>query len=274
MTHFVVAIDASRDRRARLVEAAKRELAAEPDASVGVFERGDVVVVSSSRSWEPFQHGESDRAAWLIWGRALQRQPSASGALDLATLWSTLPERIPPALEGIHAALLIRQDGSWTVDADVRGTMPVYYACGADYVLVGSTPELFRSHPDFRPDLDPKGLAGLLLTNGLVSNRALLRGVRRLDAGNLLHADSGRAPKELPQYRPEVSDRYFGFSYDENFRRMEEALDRCFDRHLPQDLAYGLILSGGLDSRLWPESPTSAVSESGPFRSGRRATSR
>jgi asparagine synthase (glutamine-hydrolysing) len=181
----------------------------------------------------------------------MQRQPAAPGAApDLSTLWSTLPEHVPPALEGIHSALLIRQDGSWTIGADILGTMPVYYACGTDYVLVGSTPELFRAHPEFRPELDPKGLAGVLLTNGLVSGRALLRGVSRLGAGNLLHAANGGPPKQLVQYRPAVSDRYFGSSYAENFRRMEEVLDRCFARHLPNDAPYGLILSGGLDSRL------------------------
>jgi asparagine synthase (glutamine-hydrolysing) len=248
--HFVVAIDASRERRARLAEAAKRELASDV-GPVGLFERDNVVVVSSSQPWESFRRGESAGATWFLWGRALQREHAAAGASpDLSTLWSTLPERVPAALEGIHAALLIRPDGTWTIGADILGTMPVYYACGTDYVLVGSTPELFRTHPDFRAELDPRGLAGVLLTNGLVSGHALLRGVSRLGAGNLLHAANGGPPKQLVQYRPAVSDRYFGSTYEENFRRVEEALDRCFGRHLPSDASYGLILSGGLDSRL------------------------
>jgi asparagine synthase (glutamine-hydrolysing) len=249
MAQFVVTIDASRERRSRLVEAAKPELASDSDAFISVVERDDVALVSSSRAWEPFQRGESDRADWFVWGRALQRT-APGAAIDLARLWSTLPERMPAALEGIHAALLIRRDGSLLVAADILGLMPVYYACGADYVLVGTTPELFRAHPDFRPELDPRGLAGVLLTNGLVSGRALLRGVTRLGAGNVLHAARGQAPKELLQYRPAVSDRYFGSSYEENFRRMQEALESCFARHLPNDASYGLILSGGLDSRL------------------------
>ena len=251
MTHFIAAIDASRERRASLTEAAKRMLTSGSHTSVSAFEQGNVAVVSASQAWEPFRRGESDRATWFIWGRALQREPARrSTALDLAALWRELPDRVPSALEGIHAALLIEQNGSWAVAADILGTMPVYYLCGSDYVLVGSTPELFCAHPDFRPELDPSALAGLLLTNGLVGNRALLRGVRRLGAGNLLHALSGQPPKELAQYRPETSDRYFGSAYEENFRRMEEVLDRCFDRHLPTDASYALILSGGLDSRL------------------------
>lgn len=251
MTQFVVAIDASRERRARVAEAAKRELASDSAGSVCLLERDNVVVVSSSRPWEPFQRGESAGATWFVWGRALQRHQAPPGPVpDLSTLWSMLPERVPAPLEGIHAALLVREDGSWTIGADILGTMPVYYACGTDYVLVGSTPELFRTHPEFSPELDAKGLAGLLLTNGLVSGRALLRGVSRLDAGNLLHAANGCPPKQLVQYRPDVSDRYFGCSYEENFRRMEEVLDRCFGRHLPNDASYALILSGGLDSRL------------------------
>ena len=248
---FVVAIDASRDRRARLAAAAKRELSSDTAGALTLFERDNIVVVSSSRPYEPFQRGESPEAIWFVWGRAWLREQAAPGAaLNLSTLWSTLPEHMPAALEGIHAALLIRPDGSWTIGADILGTMPVYYTCTTDYVLVGSTPELFRAHPDFRPELDPKGLAGVLLTNGLVSGRALLRGVSRLGAGNLLHAANGCPPKQLVQYRPAVSDRYFGATYEENFRRVQEMLDRCFDRHLPSDASYGLILSGGLDSRL------------------------
>jgi asparagine synthase (glutamine-hydrolysing) len=251
MTQFIVAIDPSRERRTSLTDAAKRRLASESETAVNALEHGDVAVVSASRTWEPFQRGESDRATWFIWGRALPREPSTPrSALDLPALWRGLPDRVPAALEGIHAALLVERSGSWSVAADILGTMPVYYLCGPDYVLVGSTPELFCAHPDFRPELDPSALAGLLLTNGLVANRALLRGIRRLGAGNVLHAQSGQLPKELAQYRPEASDRYFGSSYEENFRRMEAALDRCFDRHLPRDASYNMILSGGLDSRL------------------------
>ena len=98
--------------------------------------------------------------------------------------------------------------------------------------------------------LDPKGLAGILLTNGLVGGRTLLQGVRRLGHGNLLHARRGQEPRELAQYRPAVSDRYFGASFEENFERMEQTLATCFERHVRPDQSYGLILSGGLDSRL------------------------
>ena len=181
----------------------------------------------------------------------MQRErPSGSAALDLAALWRTVPDRVPRALEGIHAALLIEPNGSWSVAADILGTMPVYYVCGPDYVLVEldarAVPRASRLSRRARPPRPRRHPADQWPRE---QPRTLARGEtpRR---GDLLHAASGQPPTEVVQYRPEPSDRYFGSSYDENFRRMEEVLDRCFDRHLPSDASYGMILSGGLDSRL------------------------
>ncbi len=50
MTHFVAAIDASRERRARLAEDAKRELASDPEARSIVYERDDVASFLSSQA--------------------------------------------------------------------------------------------------------------------------------------------------------------------------------------------------------------------------------
>ena len=72
---------------AELREAAQRELASDFGSSVDLYERDNVVVVSSSRPWEPFQRDESAGATWFIWGRALQsRQTGPREALDLSTL--------------------------------------------------------------------------------------------------------------------------------------------------------------------------------------------
>ena len=124
----------------------------------------------------------------------MERGAKAAAQADVVHVWRTLPERMPPALEGIHAALCHRADGSSIVGADLFGAMPIYYVCGEDYVVVGSSPDVFRWHPDFVAELDPAGLAGILLTNGLVGGRALLKGVRRLAAGALLLISRDGAP--------------------------------------------------------------------------------
>jgi asparagine synthase (glutamine-hydrolysing) len=250
MAHWIATIDPSPDRRAQFIQRAQRELSSFYGSPGRTFEQADLAMVSWAQSWEPFDYTDSTQGVSFIWGHAMQRNQHISRSPDLGTLWRTLPQEMPLPLEGIHAAFQYRVDGSWVASADILGTMPVYYYRGEDYVIVGSSPELFRAHAAFQARLDPVGLVGILLTNGLVDGDTLLQGVTRLGAGNLLYGCSGNAPRELIQYRPAVSDRHFGASYQENFERTQEVLQDCFARHLSVDRSYGLILSGGLDSRL------------------------
>jgi asparagine synthase (glutamine-hydrolysing) len=250
MAVFAAVIDRSPERRRRFLDRARRDLDTFFPAPAASFERGDLVVVSWTASFEPFRCAESAESAAFVWGHAREQAQRAPAHADIAHVWRTLPERVPPPLEGMHAALCHRADGTSIVGADLFGVMPIYYASGRDYVIVASSPEPFRSHPDFVAELDPAGLAGILLSNGLVGGRALLKGVRRLAPGALLLISRDGMAREVHQYRPEMSDRYFGDTYEKNYERMAEALDDCFARHVDPQQPYGLLLSGGLDSRL------------------------
>jgi asparagine synthase (glutamine-hydrolysing) len=250
MAIFVATIDPSRDRRRRFLERAQKELGTFYSAPASSFERGNLAVVSCTQTWEPFRCTESPEATAFVWGHAMEQACNTATQADVAHVWRGLPDRMPLPLEGIHAALCYHAEGTAVVGADLLGIAPVYYASGADYVIVASSPELFRSHPDFVAELDPAGLAGILLSNGLVGGRTLLRRVRRLDAGALLLVSRDGKTRELVQYRTEMSDRYFGDTFEKNYARMTETLDDCFARHLNPQQRYGLLLSGGLDSRL------------------------
>jgi asparagine synthase (glutamine-hydrolysing) len=250
MSQFIAAVDPSAERRKRFIERAEHDLEASYGSPARTFEHGELAVVTWTQSWEPFRRSESALGTQFIWGRAMEPRQHISSAPDLGALWRELPRIVPRPLEGIHQALLLLPDGSWVVGADIFGFAPLYYSLEGDCTIIGSTQDLFRAHPAFRAELDPEGLAGILLTNGLVEGRCLLKRVRRLDAGNLLFGGAGKAPRELIQYRPELSDRYFGASYEENFARVRDTLDQCLDRHLDSSVNHGLILSGGLDSRL------------------------
>lgn len=249
MTQFITAIDPSAERRAQFMRRAQQALESSDGASVQVVEQDGWTMISLTRPWEPLRTVKSSEGVSFLWGWAMECRQSVSQVPDLTSIWRSLPDRLPPPLEGLHVACLFRADGSWTVGADILGLMPVYYWCAQDIVLVGSSPALFDAHPLFRRELDVEGLAGLLLTNGLVDGRSLVKGVRRLDAGRLLHASRQQSPRELVQYIPEMSDRYFGASFEENCRRLEQTLEDCFTRHIDPARRYGLILSGGLDSR-------------------------
>ena len=253
MAIFVATVDPYPDRRKRFLERAEKELGTFYSAPVSSFERGDLAVVSCTQAWEPFRCTESGspEAIAFVWGHAMEQGCNTASQANIAHIWRGLPERMPPPLEGIHAALCYRADGTAIAGADLLGIASLYYASGADYVILASSPELFRSHPDFVAELElPAGLAGILLSNGLIGGRPLLRRVRRLDSGALLLVSRNGTTRELVQYRREMSDRYFGDSFEKNYARMTETLDDCFARRMIPRQSYGLLLSGGLNSRL------------------------
>ena len=64
-------------------------------------------------------------------------------------------------------------------------------------------------------EFDPEGLVGILLVNGLFKGRTLLKGVKRLEAGNLLLWERDKRPREIQQYCIPFSDKYYDFSIDE-----------------------------------------------------------
>jgi hypothetical protein len=172
MAQFVATVDFSAERRAQFAARATQELESFYGSAARTFERADLTLVSWTQSWEPFHQADSARGSTFIWGHAFERQRrKGSPPPDLAAAWSSLPEQMPPALEGIHAAFMYGSDGSWTAGADILGVMPVYYWCGKDCAIVASSPELFRAHASFRAELDPKALAGILRAKSSTAGR-------------------------------------------------------------------------------------------------------
>ena len=99
-------------------------------------------------------------------------------------------------------------------------------------------------------EFNPAGLVGILLTNGLVQGQTLLKGVRRLSPGHLLVWRPGESPREVLQYEIPLSTRYSDLSVRAHVEILDEALKDAIKRHVPSGKPYGLLLSGGLDSRL------------------------
>lgn len=130
---------------------------------------------------------------------------------------------------GDHAYFAeIRLDPSLRSASDLLGLFPVYRWEGGGERMVASSPDLFRHHPAFRPRLDPVGVAGLLLTNGLVAGRTIWEGVTR--------EGSPSCPAPLLEG-----------PYETHLDRLDHALDAAV-RRMAADAS--MLLSGGRDSRL------------------------
>jgi asparagine synthase (glutamine-hydrolysing) len=90
----------------------------------------------------------------------------------------------------------------------------------------------------------------VLLANNLVGGCSLLRGVRRLGAGNRLEWYQGAGPSERPEYRPPAVSSRSGQLLKPEVERIDSALTSAVRRHAPPAEPHALLLSGGRDSRM------------------------
>jgi asparagine synthase (glutamine-hydrolysing) len=193
---------------------------------------------------------DSEGAA-VLWGEAIPGPgPERIDAARLRDDWQGAKEDPPEAYDGFYAGVVENHQRGLIVGADLLGLFPVYYCAVGGAILIGSSPELFRHHAEFRMELNPAGLVGILLTNGLVGGQTLLKGVQRLSPGHLLVWRAGRGPREVRQYQIPASTRYFDLPFGAHVEILDEAVKAAIRRHVPGGKRHGLLLSGGLDSRL------------------------
>lgn len=247
MSHFFFLVDPDPDRRAASMRRARTELQ-ELGLTVETCEKGNASAAwCRARAW-PAKHSVSSNSVCLVMGQALRDGHTPVEPDDLATDWQLLPGEIPQPYDGIHMTVLARSDEVY-VAADPLGRFPVYYQAGADQLLLASSPELFRCHPMWKADVDPEGLASLLLLNYFRDGKTLWAGVRRMGHGNMLIWSGGEV-RERMQYRLQLTDELWGKSFEKQCEAVEAAFQDAIHRHLPDSQPFELFCSGGLDSRM------------------------
>jgi len=187
----------------------------------------------------------------------LRRDTIASG--PFLAVWEVFPGAPVRASEGgvvvgeaggYFAAARYDPRAGLTVEGDLLGVFPVYWWAADGAVLCASSPEWFAAHPRFRPALDPRGLAGLLLTHGLVEGRTLLAGVARLPPARRLVARAGAPPRLADAEGPRFDETLARAPYAEQLDALDAALAGAVARAAGDGRGLGLLLSGGRDSRL------------------------
>jgi asparagine synthase (glutamine-hydrolysing) len=117
-------------------------------------------------------------------------------------------------------------------------------------VVLTSNADLVRHHPAFTGGPSLEGIAGGLLTGGIVDGRSILNGVRRLGAGHVLRTTPGVEPDEVEQYVTPTSRRGFDEPVALTAERLDAVLRAAVRRHVRPARRHALLLSGGRDSRL------------------------
>jgi len=249
VANFVLCIDENPDRRRAFIEAVRPRLALFPDLITGTISSGDLDAAWAAAPRAPIAHVADADGASLIMGEIIAAGGERLTPAALRELWrEPVLDTASAGFDGYHAACVYR-GRRLLVGADRLGLFPVYYYESPGVLLVGSSPEAFRAHPSFRTAFNPTGLVGILLTNGLFDGETLLAGVRRLSAGHLLGWEPGAPARELPGYRPALSDRYLDLSFASHLDILDAAMADAIRRHVRPAGSCSLFLSGGLDSR-------------------------
>jgi asparagine synthase (glutamine-hydrolysing) len=250
MANFIIAIDPDTDRRQRFAESVTPLLPPIAGLSLNSLNIGDFFAGWACAKQAPVTWVREKTCAAVEWGEPLTDEAGGVDVTELMRLWSDPARRAGAFFNGFYSAAVFSLDTGLAVGADLLGIYPVYYWAQGDVVLVGSSPELFRQHPSFKMQLNPRGVASILLTMHIVGGETLLKGVRRLAAGHMLVWRHGQPVREEKQYQIRVSTDRYDLPFSSHVEALDEAISGAIGRSMKDQQRCCLLLSGGLDSRM------------------------
>jgi len=249
MAHVALVVDPDSGRRDRFAAGVRRLFNELPDAVLGEANAGDLTCLWATGPGAPVDlHRDGDRLA-LLFGYAVDDMGRWLTARELAAAWMGT-EGSRTAQDGYHVGVVYDPLRGLAAGVDPLGLFPLYHATPtAGVTLVATTPLAFRSHPLMPWKVDRPGLAGILLANGLLDDRPLLAGARRLPLGHRLQASAGGI-EERRVFDFVGTPPPPGETCSEARDRIADLLLTTLRRHRPPGDDSLLMLSGGLDSRL------------------------
>ncbi len=160
--------------------------------------------------------------------------------------------------DGMFAfALWDRERRELTLARDRLGEKPLYYAALGGQFLFGSELKALLQHPGCPREVDPQAVAEYLRFRCVGAPRAILRGVRKLEAGSWLKVR--RAGRELQL----TGDRYWApwtvaraarrrplQDVREGVEQLDALVRDAVSSRMIADVPLGAFLSGGIDSSL------------------------
>ncbi|WP_245998373.1 asparagine synthase-related protein [Halalkalicoccus subterraneus] len=152
-------------------------------------------------------------------------------------------------LNGNYAGVIHDRDtGSVSVFTDRLGSIPIYYATPGDGVVFATEIDAIADHPAVETEFDLGYLHEYLVYRRPFGVKTPLTGIEELQPGTITTIESDGSIEEecywRPRYRPhEAPFEAFVEEFTERFSELIGEWRR-------DDLEYGVLLSGGSDSRL------------------------
>lgn len=254
MANFAAILDPDPQRRSDFLDRSHRALAPFPGLVRARKDVGDFSIAWAASPNAPISWEEDDRWACLLLGEAIPADSDRRiEARDVAQAWIQA-EGVFPGWDGFHAAVLFDKiQGRILAGADCLGTFPIYLLDERGTAVLASSPEIIACHPKADLSIDLQGFAGILHTCGLVGERTICKGIKRLAPRKILLLDSraaSRADQEGIPWDPDLAAEWSRLDEDAHAAILAQASLDAARRHLPSTRRTGLLFSGGLDSRM------------------------
>ena len=217
----------------------------------GYCDSEDFSSVWAASPHAPVSSEVDENGVRIMWGEAFNSDGRQKiDASSLKSLWQFQPEPSICVLDGYFAGVVYHPAKGLIAGGDLLGIFPIYYYKNSNVLLVGSSPEVFKLHPCFTQQFNPRGLVGILLSMHMVGGDTLFKGVQRLQAGHVLVSNNHMEISEVLFYQPPASDRYFNLPFSTHVDLLNEAISDTLKIQVTAGEPYTLLLSGGLDSRM------------------------
>lgn len=136
-----------------------------------------------------------------------------------------------------------------TMVCDRSASLPLFYRQADSYLLFSSRLKPFAALPDIHQSVNLQALANFLACGYLLDGESLLNGVKLLGPGQMLTADrQGISVRNDWNFtftpNPEARDEQ-AFSQE-----LADLVFRAIERRTREDAQFGVLLSGGYDSRV------------------------
>lgn len=158
-------------------------------------------------------------------------------------------ENVLSRLLGMFAfALHDMQQGELVLARDRLGIKPLYYTINQEGF--GFASELKALLPLLgQPTVDPLGLAQYLQNNFTCAPHTLLAGVSKVSPGELIKIGAEGLRQQRRYWSP-LQAKPLDFTLNEALEYFDTLIQEVIKIHLRSDVAFGLFLSGGIDSSL------------------------
>jgi asparagine synthase (glutamine-hydrolysing) len=258
--------DLSPQEGAALLHAMARSLEAEPrfraelDAGAG-FGLGRVSLGLANPQPQPLWN--ADRTIGLVMdGELVEAQglavlgrtasPAPSDAALLLRLYEEMGEDFALQLNGPWtAAIWDGRTRRLVIANDRLGLHPLYYSQVAGGLIFGGGVRGLLAHPSLPRCMDRAAMAQFLTFDHVLGQRTLVKDVHLLPGGSVLTFHDGRLDLR-PYWRPLHPSQYMLRSEEELMAQLLHYLEQAVQRQVQRadGLALGLMLSGGVDSRV------------------------